>query len=546
MKKHSMLNKYYVIYLVGILAAGACHVFGKSGEPFLDTVLFCLNFTIYVVLILLWMISLTRRLLPSKPRSYMLFTGALMLLFLVLRSIVYRVVTYDNPVLERYIWYSYYIPMSLGAVSFFLVGLSFGKRGQVKSVTEVLMFIPALLFSIAFLTNDYHRLAFVSSTAYWVDIIREYRRGVFYYLFAVYAAVLVLAGLFLLIRAMRKQNARGAAAPALFVFAVFIGVALGMMGISALLGKGIRSPFNEPEMVIFSVIAVYECCIQTGLIPHNRNYPGFFGSMHYPAVITDTALTPVYHTRQAVDAQKQFLESAKAAPVQLDEDRTLIGKSIKGGYAFWVEDESELHRMNDRLRDANETLALENELIEKENELLREIAGVKMRNSIYAEIAEKMYPAQKRIEELLESTAPEAAGFRDTFAKISVINAYIKRASNLMLMQDTNGWIDLSELEAAIKESAVYLQYLGVEAKVESFEEGLIQKSTALSMYESFEIILEELTAKCTAVQVRYFSGCLRLKADCTENLTFSESALPVESVSENGTLHITVKGGVL
>ena len=36
MKKHSMLNKYYVIYLVGILAAGACHVFGKSGEPFLD------------------------------------------------------------------------------------------------------------------------------------------------------------------------------------------------------------------------------------------------------------------------------------------------------------------------------------------------------------------------------------------------------------------------------------------------------------------------------------------------------------------------------
>ena len=122
--KHSIFNKYYLIYLVGILTAGACHVFGKSGVPVLDTALFCLNFTIYVALILVWMISLTRRLLSSKPRNYMLFTGILMLIFLVLRGIVYRVVTCDNPVLERYIWYSYYIPMSFGAALFFLVGCS--------------------------------------------------------------------------------------------------------------------------------------------------------------------------------------------------------------------------------------------------------------------------------------------------------------------------------------------------------------------------------------------------------------------------------------
>ena len=123
--KHSIFSKYYLIYLVGILAAGTCHVFGKSGVPVLDTILFCLNFTIYAVLILVWMISLTRRLLPSKPRNYMLFTGILMLIFLVLRGIVYRAVTYDNPVLERYIWYPYYIPMSFGAALFFLVGLFF-------------------------------------------------------------------------------------------------------------------------------------------------------------------------------------------------------------------------------------------------------------------------------------------------------------------------------------------------------------------------------------------------------------------------------------
>ena len=542
--KHSIFNKYYLIYLVGILAAGTCHVFGKSGVPVLDTILFCLNFTIYAVLILVWIISLIRRLLPSKPRRYMLFTGMLMLLFLVLRGIVYRVVTYDNPVLERYIWYSYYVPMSFGAALFFLVGLCFGKHRQIKPATQMLVFIPALLFSVGFLTNDVHRLAFVSLTDHWVDIIREYRRGIFYYLFAAYAAVLVISALVLLIRVMRAQNARGAAAPAVVAFAVFIGVALGMMGVSALLGKGIRSPFNEPEMVIFSVLAVYECCIRTGLIPHNRNYPGFFGSMHYPAVITDAGLNTVYHTGQPVDAQKEMLKSAKAQPVALDEDRTLTGKSIKGGYAFWVEDESELHRMNDRLRDANETLALENELIEKENELLREIAAVEMRNRIYAEVAERMYPAQKRIATLLQSTSPDAADFKNTFAKISVINAYIKRASNLMLMEDTNGCIPLAELEAAVKESAIYLKHLGVEMQVESFEEGLFQKSIALEVYENFETILETIAANCTAMRVQYRNGCLHIKTDCAQNLVFAESTLPVESAMEGGTLHIAVKGG--
>ena len=84
------------------------------------------------------------------------------------------------------------------------------------------------------------------------------------------------------------------------------------------------------------------------------------------------------------------------------EDIRLSGMEIRAGYAFWTEDESELHRENRRLEAANEILSEENSLIRAENELKEKKARLDAQNRVYDRIAAELFPRQKRIESLLE------------------------------------------------------------------------------------------------------------------------------------------------
>lgn len=498
--------KTLMIYLAGMLAAGICHMNEKTGVPYLDTLMFCLTFSIYSGLIISWAISVKRRLLPSKPRSYMLWSAALMLMFLVVRCIKYRVVTYYGGVPERYSWYAYYIPMALAPALFLMTEISIFKINSESSRNERLSLIPALIFLIFIFTNDLHFLVFTPVNGEVIgDLPEEHNLGVLYYIFVAYVVVFVILGIVYLTKAMHKK----VIAPAVIITAV---TAL-FVAADLLQGKGKTSPFNVPEIAIFTVFAIYESCIRARLIPYNENYEGFFAEMRYPAVITDKSYRTVYQSKNAKTSDFTFVTDASNAPVVLDEDTKLIGKSIKAGYAFWTEDESELNRMNAKLFDANETLSLENELIQKEMELKQDILEVESRNRIYAEIAEKMYPAQKRVSALLKELEPNTPEFKTVLAKISVINAYIKRASNLMLIDEGSDTISLDELKTAIRESAQYFRFCGIEITVAAFESGTVSRNEALNIYEDFENECEALISQCTAIEVCFENGKLTVAA---------------------------------
>ena len=494
--------KTLMIYLVGMLAAGICHMNEKTGVPYLDTLMFCLTFTIYSSLIISWAISVKQRLLPSKPRSYMLWSAALMLVFLVMRCIKYRVVTYYGGVPERYSWYAYYIPMALAPALFLMTEISIFKINIENRRNERFALIPAFIFLAFIFTNDLHFLVFKPLNGDIIgDLPEEHNQGILFYVFVAYVVVFVVLGIVYLTKAMHKK----VLAPAVIitsVTALFIAADL-------LQGKGKTAPFNVPEIAIFTVFAIYESCIRARLIPYNENYEGFFAEMRYPAIITDKSYRTVYQSKSARISDFASLTNTLNTPMVLDENTKLIGKIIKAGYAFWTEDESELNRMNAKLFDANETLSLENELIQREMELRQDMIEVESRNRIYAEIAERMYPAQKRVSALLEELKPNTPEFKAILAEISVINAFIKRASNLLLIDEGSDTVSLEELKTAIQESAQYFRFCGIEISIAVFDSGIISRSTAFNIYEDFENKCEALISKCTAIEVRYTDGKL-------------------------------------
>ena len=86
------------------------------------------------------------------------------LLFLVVRMIKYDL-TRNDDILNRYLWYSYYISQCLIPPTLLLASLSIEtKNGKSLKKTWCLIYLPAILLLTLIFTNDLHQLALYLNT----------------------------------------------------------------------------------------------------------------------------------------------------------------------------------------------------------------------------------------------------------------------------------------------------------------------------------------------------------------------------------------------
>ena len=523
-----------------LLLAGILHLIGNAviaSDYYINALIFCAYTAIYFGLVLLWMISVNERLLPCRAKRHMIAAAGFMLFFLVLRVTRYRIAPLGSR-MSRYCWYAYYLPTVMIPTLFLMSSASF-VRGDVRrqGPDERLLLIPAVLIVAGVLSNDIHHMALLPLT----EDMRvfgdygTYTHGLLYYAVFAWAGLCMAAGVYLLFRASRRLHSwRKIVWPLLFLVA---------MPLLILLRSVLPiSPYEVPEIEVFCMLGVFEACIRNRLVPHNENYAGFFASMSVPAMIADPSFKPAFQTASPLAASEKQLEAALAAPVYLDSDTPLKGMAIRAGYAFWTEDERELHRMNERFQEVNETLALENDLIRNENELRVQKARLDSRNRLYGQIAGRLYPTQRRIEALLEQTAPGAPDFRRTIAVCCVMNAYVKRRSNLMLLAAKDGAVDNRELLLALEESARYLKYCGVEAAAIGSADTRFPLAALCELYDAFEALIEALLPHLRRLTVSMAEEGLKLMADSDAMPALPDTGLPIEMTRAEDTLHITIR----
>ena len=517
------------------------------------TVLFCLTFIIYAGLLLFWIRSVHNRLLPSRIRTYMIASAALMIFYLALRVFKYRIT--EIPAIVRLTWYAYYVPMTMIPGLFLLVCVCIRRSGRRGKWDERLLLLPAVALSILFMTNDLHHWIFKPRP----DIRPfygqggSYSHGLLFYASYAWMFLALAAGMILLLigngRNLRKT---------LSLAGVLLLATAAILLYNRMAADEYVRPYELPEIIIFSMMGIFEVCIWQRLIPHNDNYAGFFAKLPMPVMITDRDFRSLYRSANAIDADESRLAEALNEPVYLTPDLKLSGRPITGGYAFWVEDESDMNKANERLLEANELLESENTLIEYENKQKAENAYLKSRHHIYHEIAETMYPYQKRIEELLGRTEPEAADFHDNLAYVSVLNAYVKRKTNMLLLASEKAVIGVHELMLAVTESARYLAYVGIKT---SFDDSLAARKnsgddeeepgypadTAIALYDTFEALAEQMIGRATLMMISFADEGIKLATDTEITPDRSLCALPVESNFAEGILYLTIlsqKGG--
>ena len=118
-----------VLFLGVLLAAGICNLFTGTSRLFFNTLMFCMNFTLDAGLLLFWLQSVRERLLPTKTRSYITAAAILMIAYLLLRVIKYRV-TLNAPVPSRYAVYAYWTPQILIPTLFLMLCVDIRRGGR--------------------------------------------------------------------------------------------------------------------------------------------------------------------------------------------------------------------------------------------------------------------------------------------------------------------------------------------------------------------------------------------------------------------------------
>lgn len=232
-------------------------------------------------------------------------------------------------------------------------------------------------------------------------------------------------------------------------------------------------------LFIFTYVITTEACIQIGLIPTNTNYDKFFYSANIPAIITDIDGEVKYMTEASHGFDFDF-------PSRHQDVHTT---PIKGGNVIWAQDLTELRELNDKLEEIKSRLSEENSLLRAENAMINRNARIESQTQIYEELSKIIQPSLQNI--IFEIQVAESSESKEPLAMACVYTSYVKRRSNLMLIQADDNKIHSSELGNCLNETIDSLKLLGIGVTISGRFDGNSQRSELIKAYDAFQHIIE-------------------------------------------------------
>lgn len=147
-----LLSMIFVFTVIAV--AYACRMLGKFDIGGVYTNYF--RSALYLLLFAWWGFTLDRRIIQKRVLHCLRLTALLMLLWLVLRTLKYHVVT--GVTAARYVWYLYYLPMLFLPLLGVYVALLLGKPEEYRlpGRARLLAIIPTVLLLLV-ITNDLHQ-----------------------------------------------------------------------------------------------------------------------------------------------------------------------------------------------------------------------------------------------------------------------------------------------------------------------------------------------------------------------------------------------------
>ena len=527
--------KKYIPYIILLSAVGTSHLL-----PFVSLgVRQGIYSVIYISVTILWYFSLRRRFINRNIRGLLSAVAILALFLLITRNIRYEYTLVGTTII-RLLWYSYYIPFILIPVLIFLTVLHIGKAEN-DSISPLwyLLFIPAGAEIAVVETNDLHRLMFV-----FTDIENEkYTYGLFYYIvigviIAMFAAVLgafVFAG--------RQKR---------FSQTIWLPLCILLFGLAYIVLYSqrtiLRRMYELPEMAVLVMIGFTESLILTRMLPSNTGHEEFFRISSISAGLADNDLVVQLRSSDGGSVPSpDELRLALRSPLLTGNGASMLKCSeVSGGYFYSKVDMTGINRLNAALEDTGDYLAEEQAMLEQSVRIEENRKRTVEKNILYDNIAVSLRPQFEQLSEVLSALPEEEGAFRAQMKRAAFLSAFVKRKSNLLLIEDISEVTDSGELAVSAAESLEYLRLSGIEC-MSDIPSGIPMKTAlVLYLYELLESAAEESFDDINAVIVMLRADETALKYSI--ELGLSDEIPDISPVSvpaaSGGTLTTETSGG--
>lgn len=495
---------------------------------------------LYLLLFSLWGFSIDRRIIQTQALHCLRLTAALMLVWLVLRTLKYEVVT--DLTVARYIWYLYYLPLLFIPLLGVYIALSLGKSDEYRLTGRIgaLAIIPSTLFLLV-ITNDLHQQMFAFSSGVPGEPDNSsYTHGPVYFCCLGWMVICLFFSLILLLKKSRVPCVKKKK-----IIPFVIGCATVIYGILYLLGlPAVRWWFGDMN-VMFCLLyaAIYESCIRCRMIQSNTGYVELFEATTLAACIADRNGNIVLRSRAADEdmvCPQDGLQIIRSNGIRIS------SAPISGGYAVWQDNVEPLTELRAKLSENktkiknNKEKLLEAYLIQKKLNELTE------KNRIYDELETKYGKQIVRIGQLLKQCeGAEPVEIQNLLKRILLLGTYIKRGANLYFLSLEYEFLPQQELRLTVDEAVGAMTVCGTECSVVYHTTKPMLSSEVVRLLDLLKLVAETTIPGLYSLFISVSDSEMDLSVECAVDLSILASSNVTIRQEDGLWLIRTLIGGV-
>lgn len=468
---------------------------------------------LYLLLFSLWGYSLDRRIIQPQTLHWLRLTAALMLLWLILRTLKYEFVT--DLTVARYIWYLYYLPMLFIPLLGVYIALSLGKSEKFRLTGRIgaLAIIPAVLFLLV-ITNDLHQQMFAFSSGVPGEP-DNYSYGPVYFCYLGWTVTCMFFSLILLLKKSRVPcSKKKRLAP--FV----IGCATVLYGILYLSGLPAVRWWLGDMNVTFCLLyaAIYESCIRCRMIQSNTGYVELFEATTLAACIADRTGNIVFRSRAADEdmvCPKNGLQIIRPDGIRIS------SAPISGGYAVWQDNVRPLTELRARLSENKAQINSNKEKLREAYIIQKKLHELTEKNRIYDEMEARYGEQIGRVGQLLrqcEGGAPEE--IQSALKRILLLGTYIKRSANLYFLSQEYELLPQQELRLTVDEAVRVITVCGTECSVVYHTTGPMRSTEVARLLDLLKTVTEATIGGLYSLFISVSDGEMDLSVECAAELS--------------------------
>ena len=502
-----------VFVFTAIAIAYACRMLAKFdiGGPAVNHI----RTALYLLLFTLWGFSLDRRIIQRQALHCLRLTAALMLLWLILRTLKYSFVT--GPAAGRYIWYLYYLPMLFLPLLGVYIALSMGKSEdyRLSRGTGMLSIIPAALFLLV-ITNDLHQQVFAfKSGVPGLPVSGTYSYRPLYFICLGWMVVCMAFSLVCLFRKSRIPSGEGKR-----ITPFVLGCAMLLYGILYLSGiPAVRWWFGDMN-VMFCLLyaAIYESCIRCRMIPSNTGYVELFEASTLAACIADRSGRIVLRSRAA---GKDMTCPQEGQRIVRPDGMRISSAPISGGYAVWQDNVRQLAELRTRLNANKEEMERNKKKLKDAYLVQKSLHELTEKNRIYNELEAKHSRQTAQMRQMLaqcERSGP--AERRSLLKKVLLLGTYIKRSANLYFLSSEYQGLPQQELRLTVDEAVRALTACGTECGVIYRTTEPMRASEVVRLFDLLEIVAETTVDDLHSLFISVSDSAMDLSVECAADLS--------------------------